>query len=85
MKFCSTCISYWSWIKLLFVSLNKLVVSYNQGFPYNKIISIFEFLGRIVPSCFVRLQKHSERGVPVLVKIKNNRCIDLNIILNKQN
>ena len=43
------------------VSLNKLVVSYIQGFPYNKIVSIFEFLGRIVPSCLIRLQKHLER------------------------
>ena len=52
---------------------SKDLVFYNTKMIINsKIICIFEFLGRIVPSCLIRLQKNLEKSVPILVKVKNN-------------
>ena len=38
----------------------------------SKIICIFQFLGRIVPSYLIRSQKNLEEKVSILVKVKNN-------------
>ena len=48
------------------------ILHYQKWSKNNKIVSIFELLGRIVLSCLIRLQKHFKRWVPISVKILNN-------------
>ena len=49
------------------------LIFYNTKMIKNsKIVCIFEFLGRIVPSCLIRLQKNLEKWVSILVKVENN-------------
>ena len=37
------------------------ILHYQEMVKNNKIVSTFEFMGKIVPSCLIRLQKHLER------------------------
>ena len=51
-------------------SSEDLVFYNTKMIKNNKIICIFEFLGRIIPSCLIRFQKNLEKCVSILVKVK---------------
>ena len=53
-------------------SSEDLVFCNTKMIKNSKIICIFEFLGRIVPSCLITLQKNLEKRVSISVKVKNN-------------